>query len=96
MARKEEIVNTFFEDPERYSLCNLSDHILSLQAECSWPTEAEALERHGLILAKKNLDIGTGNGAFLCRMAERHPEKQFIGIETNKERITRAQHTAKK
>ena len=88
-------VKTFFADPEKYNLTDLSDQILTMQTEYSWPREAECLEKHGLKNAKRVLDIGTGNGHFLCRMAERYPDKQFIGIETSEPLIERAFKTAR-
>ena len=57
--------------------------------------EAECLENHGLKSAKRVLDIGTGNGHFLCRMAERYPDKQFVGIETSEPLIERAAKIAR-
>lgn len=66
-----------------------------MQTEYSWPAEAECLEEHGLRPAKGVLDIGTGNGHFLCRMAERYPDKQFVGIETSEPLIERAFKTAR-
>ncbi len=31
--------------------------------------------------APLQVDLGCGNGAFLCALAQRHPEKNFLGIE---------------
>ena len=88
-------MNTFFADPARYNLSDLVDHILIMQTDYSWPKEAECLENHGLKSAKRVLDIGTGNGHFLCRMAERYPDKQFVGIETSEPLIERAAKIAR-
>jgi ubiquinone/menaquinone biosynthesis C-methylase UbiE len=88
-------MTTFFADPERYDLGDLVDRVLTMQTDCSWPGEAECLERHGLKGAERVLDIGTGNGYFLCRMAERYPEKQFIGVETSEPLVKRALETAR-
>ena len=41
------------------------------------------------------LDIGSGNGYFLCRMAERYPDKQFTGIEISEPFVERAFKTAR-
>lgn len=88
-------MTTFFADPERYSLSDLSDQILTMQTDYSWPKESECLEKHGLKDARRVLDIGSGNGYFLCRMAERYPDKQFTGIEISEPFVERAFKTAR-
>jgi ubiquinone/menaquinone biosynthesis C-methylase UbiE len=88
-------MNTFFADPARYNLSDLVNHILIIQTDYSWPKEAECLENHGSKSAKRVLDIGTGNGHFLCRMAERYPDKQFVGIETSEPLIEQASKLAR-
>jgi ubiquinone/menaquinone biosynthesis C-methylase UbiE len=88
-------MDTFFADPARYNLGDLVDQILIMQTDYSWPKEAECLENYGLKSAKRVLDIGTGNGHFLCRMAERYPDKQFVGIETSEPLIERASKIAR-
>ena len=88
-------MNNFFADPERYNLSDLVEHILTMQTDYSWPGEAECLEKHGLKEAKRVLDIGTGNGHFLCRMADRYPDKQFVGIETSEPLIEQAFKSAR-
>jgi hypothetical protein len=52
---------TFFCRPERYSFSDLSDQILTMQTDYSWPKESECLEKHGLKDARRVLDIGSGN-----------------------------------
>lgn len=59
------------------------DAELRKQVDLLWPREVECLETHGLLKAKTVLDLGTGNGYFLSRLAERHPEKLFTGIESS-------------
>jgi SAM-dependent methyltransferase len=59
------------------------DATLRKQVDLLWPREAERLEAHGLREARTILDLGTGNGYFLSRLAERHPEKSFVGIESS-------------
>ena len=88
-------MTNFFADPERYSFTDLSDQILTMQTDYSWPKESECLEKHGLKDARRVLDIGSGNGYFLCRMAERYPDKQFTGIEISEPFIERAFKTAR-
>ena len=88
-------MTTFFADPQRYSFSDLSDHILTMQTDYSWPKESECLEKHGLKDARRVLDIGSGNGYFLCRMAELYPDKQFTGIEISEPFVERAFKTAR-
>ena len=88
-------MTTFFADPDRYSFSDLSDQILTMQTDYSWPKESECLEKHGLKDARRVLDIGSGNGYFLCRMAERYPDKQFTGIEISEPFVERAFKTAR-
>lgn len=59
------------------------DAELCKQVDLLWPREVECLEAHGLREATTVLDLGTGNGYFLSRLAERHPEKTFTGIESS-------------
>jgi SAM-dependent methyltransferase len=59
------------------------DAELRKQVDLLWPREVECLEAHGLREAKTVLDLGTGNGYFLNRLAERHPGKIFTGIESS-------------
>jgi len=83
-------MKNFFADPEKYDLTELSAKILTMQSEYSWPHEAISLENFGLKRAINVLDIGSGNGQFLCRMAERYPDKRFVGIETSNPLIKQA------
>jgi tRNA (guanine-N7-)-methyltransferase len=41
-------------------------------------------------LAPLHVDLGCGDGSFLCALAERHPEKNFLGIERMNQRMTKA------
>lgn len=59
------------------------DAELRKQVDLLWPREVECLEGHGLLEANSILDLGTGNGYFLSRLAERHPKKNFTGIESS-------------
>lgn len=39
-----------------------------------------------------HLDLGTGDGRFVCQMAERHPDRFFIGLDACRENLrTRSQ-----
>lgn len=59
------------------------DAELRKQVDLLWPREVERLEAHGLREADSILDLGTGNGYFLNRVAQRHPRKTFVGIEAS-------------
>jgi len=87
-------MNSFFENPEKYDVKELVDKILRLQADCSWSREIKCLEEHGLSSATRILDIGTGNGHQLCRMAKRYPDKKFVGIEVSEPLVTLALDSA--
>ena len=47
--------------------------------------------RHKLRECKRVLDVGTGNGAFAARLAQDHPEIQFVGIDKRKTCVGNAQ-----
>jgi tRNA (guanine-N7-)-methyltransferase len=40
--------------------------------------------------APLHVDLGCGDGSFLCALAERHPNKNFLGIERMSERVGKA------
>jgi ubiquinone/menaquinone biosynthesis C-methylase UbiE len=54
---------------------------LNLQVKISYPEHHGFLLRHGLKECTHVLDVGTGNGTFVARLAEDHPEIKFVGID---------------
>jgi SAM-dependent methyltransferase len=70
---------------EEKSLKELIDAQLKIQVDIPWPEEAECLAGLGLQDAKRVLDIGTGNGYFLSRLAQRYPDKEFVGVEVSEQ-----------
>jgi tRNA (guanine-N7-)-methyltransferase len=40
-------------------------------------------------IAPLHVDLGCGEGSFLCELAERHPEKNFLGIERLASRVAK-------
>ncbi len=54
---------------------------LNLQVKISYSEHHDFLLRHHLNDCKNVLDVGTGNGAFVARLALDHPEIQFVGID---------------
>lgn len=60
---------------------------LNLQVKISYPEHHDFLIRHGLNECFQVLDIGTGNGSFVARLAQDHPGIQFIGIDKRKQCI---------
>ena len=62
-------------------LQDLIDDQLKLQIEIAFTRHHEFMVRHGLNGCRSVLDLGTGNGAFLRRLAESEPKIQFIGVD---------------
>lgn len=91
---EENIMKSIFQKLEELDLKDVIDAQFKIQVDAPWPREAECLEYHGLKDARSVLDIGTGNGYFMCRLAERYPEKRFTGIEVSEELIAIAQKAA--
>jgi tRNA (guanine-N7-)-methyltransferase len=44
--------------------------------------------------ARLHVDLGCGDGSFLCEMARRHPDENFLGIEKLVGRVAKACHKA--
>lgn len=61
----------------------VADH-LNLQVKISYRDHHDFLLRHGLKDCSHVLDVGTGNGTFVARLAEDHPEIHFVGIDKRK------------
>lgn len=59
----------------------LVENHLNLQVKISYSEHYNFLIRHGLGQCSQILDVGTGNGAFVARLAVDHPEKSFVGID---------------
>jgi len=54
---------------------------LDLQVKISYPQHHDFLIRHGLKDYAHVLDVGTGNGTFVSRLALDHPSIEFVGID---------------
>lgn len=54
---------------------------LNLQVKISYTDHHDFILRHGLKECSRVLDIGTGNGTFVARLAKDHPQIQFVGID---------------
>lgn len=54
---------------------------LALQIEIAFDRHHAFLVDNGLPSCKQVVDLGTGNGMFLNRLAKHHPDLQFIGID---------------
>jgi len=54
---------------------------LDLQVKISYPQHHDFLLRHKLKQCSHVLDVGTGNGTFVARLAEDHPDIHFVGID---------------
>lgn len=57
---------------------------LNLQVKISYPDHHDFLIRHGLNDCSQVLDVGTGNGTFLARLAHDHSNIHFTGIDKRK------------
>lgn len=57
---------------------------LNLQVKISYPDHHEFLLRHKLNECSQVLDVGTGNGTFVARLAQDHPNIHFVGIDKRK------------
>lgn len=59
----------------------LIENHLNLQAEISYQDHHQFLVRYGLNQCENVLDIGTGSGYFLKKLAHDHPNLHFVGID---------------
>lgn len=57
------------------------DSHLNLQVRISYGDHHDFLLCHGLKTCARVLDVGTGNGTFVARLALDHPDIQFVGID---------------
>lgn len=57
---------------------------LNLQVKISYPEHHDFLIRHGLNDCSHVLDVGTGNGTFMARLAHDHSNIHFVGIDKRK------------
>ena len=67
-----------------FDLDSLVESQLNLQVKISYLEHHDFMLRHQLNACAHVLDVGTGNGAFLARLAQDHPRIQFFGIDKRK------------
>lgn len=67
---------------------------LNLQVKISYREHHDFLIRHQMGVCARVLDVGTGNGTFVARLAQDHPGIQFVGIDKRKAVIDSAQKVA--
>jgi ubiquinone/menaquinone biosynthesis C-methylase UbiE len=60
---------------------------LNLQVRISYPDHHDFLVRHQLNLCSQVLDVGTGNGTFIARLAQDHLDISFVGIDKRQQCI---------
>ena len=71
--------------PDELDLNQLVEDHLNLQVKISYREHRDFLIRHGLNQCSRVLDVGTGNGTFVARLAQDHPNIQFTGIDKRKQ-----------
>ena len=77
-------------------LQDLIDDQLKLQIEIAFQRHYEFMVRHGLKDCRSVLDLGTGNGAFLRRLAGHEPKLYFIGVDKREALLDLAREGAPK
>lgn len=63
---------------------------LKLQVDLSLERHHNFMLKHGLSDCQKVMDIGTGNGLFISKVAEEHPQIQFHGIDNKPHMVEKA------
>ena len=63
---------------------------LAAQAEAIWPQEEPLLMRHALPAEARILDVGTGTGEIVARLAARLPQAAFLGLDLEEAHLARA------
>lgn len=66
------------------------DSHLNLQVKISYSAHHDFLIRHKFNECQRIVDIGTGNGTFVSRLAQDHPNIHFVGIDKRKHCIESA------
>ena len=69
---------------------------LELQVELSLSRHHQFMLKHGLDRCQDVVDIGTGNGLFLGKVAQRHPRIKFHGIDDKAHMIEEAKSRTEK
>jgi len=72
------------------SLEDIINNQLELQVNISFSRHYNFMVKHGLSGCKNIMDMGTGNGYFLSRVANNHPEIKFYGIDNKPHMISTA------
>jgi len=65
---------------------------LNLQVKISYSEHHDFLIRHNLLKCTQVLDVGTGNGTFLKRLAQDHPNIHFVGIDKRRQCVDSCQN----
>jgi ubiquinone/menaquinone biosynthesis C-methylase UbiE len=72
----------------------IMDAQLKLQVDIQFDKHHGFLTKHGLNECGRVLDVGTGNGSFIIRTAEKHPQVEFIGLDLKDDMISLASKSA--
>ena len=70
-----------------FDLESLVESHLNLQVKISYPVHQSFMVRHQMKECTSILDVGTGNGSFVARLAADHPSIQFVGVDKRKKCI---------
>ena len=75
------------------NLDSIIEDQLNLQVTISYDRHHEFMIKNGLTGCKKVLDLGTGNGLFLRKLAIDHPNIEFVGVDKRPHFIERCNST---
>ena len=85
-----------FETADRVRLVEMWDRIQRTQVDLGFAQELSAFySSKAWPSARSVLDVGTGNGYYLRKLAERFPDKSYLGIDSSKEFVAIAKAEAK-
>lgn len=77
-------MGTFIDDIKQKNQQDLFSNLLKIQTESyGFLDEILLSELIRTLKIKKTIDVGTGEGSFLKKIAKSNPEVEFIGIESN-------------
>jgi len=85
--------NALFATEDR-TLSEIWDAIQRHQVDFAFDDELQVYDRSDWWAARSVLDLGTGNGYYLRRLAGLFPDKQYLGLDSSRELIAIAERSA--